>query len=66
MLWDGNHLKQKKKGKGKMFKLWNGMGPKSLSNLFDYKSEFTDYELRGVSNSLCLPQPRTNSMKKAS
>ena len=57
---------ERKKAKAKlMFKLLNGMGPKSLSNLLDYKNEFTDYELRGVSNSLCLPQRRTNSMKKS-
>ena len=57
---------ERKKAKAKlMFKLLNGMGPKSLSNLLDCKNEFTDYELRGVSNSLCLPQPRTNSMKKS-
>ena len=62
----GTTQSRKEKGKAKlMFKLLNGMGPKSLSNLFDYKNEFTDYELRGVSNSLCLPQPRTNSMKKS-
>ena len=40
---------ERKKAKAKlMFKLLNGMGPKSLSNLFDCKNEFTDYELRGV------------------
>ena len=58
-------LKAERKKAKLMFKLLNGMGPKSLSNLFHYKNEFTDYELRGVSNSLCLPQPHTNSMKKS-
>ena len=42
---------ERKKTKAKLiFKLLNEMGPKSLSSLFD---------------SFCLPQPRTNSMKKS-
>ena len=42
------------------------MGPKSLSNLFTYKGEVTNYKLRNISStSLCLPQPRTNDMKKS-
>ena len=57
---------ERKKAKAKLlFKLLNGMGFKSLSNLFDYKNELTDYELRSVCNSLCLPQTRTNSVKKS-
>ena len=57
---------ERKKAKAKlMFKLLNEMGPKSLFNLFNYKNELTDYELRNVSNSLCVPQSRTNSMKKS-
>ena len=42
------------------------MDTKSLSNLFNYKNVLRDYGLRGVPNSLCLPQPRTNSLKKVS
>ena len=58
---------ERKKTKAKlMLKLLNKTSPKSLSNLFNYKNEITDYELRDVPNSLCLPQPRINSMKKAS
>ena len=59
---------EKKRAKAKaklMFKLLNEMGPKSLSNLFNHKNELTDHELRDVLNSFCLPQPRTNSMKKS-
>ena len=41
------------------------MGSKSFSNLFNYKNELTDYELRDVSNSLCLLQLCSNSMKKS-
>ena len=56
---------ERKKSKAKiMYKLLNKMGPKSLSNLFTYEGEVTNYKLRNISSSLCLPQPRTN-MKKS-
>ena len=41
------------------------MGPKSLTNLFTYKGEVTDYKLGNISSSLCLPQPGTNNMKNS-
>jgi hypothetical protein len=41
------------------------MGPKSLTDLFTFKSEMTNYKLRDVESTLCLPQPRTNSLKKS-
>ena len=57
---------ERKKAKAKMmYKLLNNMGPQSLTNLFTYKSEMTSYNLRNVSSTLCLPQPRTNSLKKS-
>ena len=57
---------ERKKRKAKiMYKLLNKMGPKSLSNLFTYKGEVTNYKLRNISSSLCLPHPRTNNMKKS-
>jgi hypothetical protein len=57
---------ERKKSKAKiMYKLLNKMGPKSLNNLFTYKGEVTNYKLRNISSSLCLPQPRTNNMKKS-
>jgi hypothetical protein len=64
---DTNPLKQKgRKEKAKiMYKLLNKMAPKSLTNLFAYKSEVTNYKLRNISSSLCLPQPRTNNMKNS-
>ena len=46
-------------------KLLNKMGPKSLTNLFSYKSEKTNYHLRDISSGLCLPKPRTNNMKNS-
>ena len=48
-----------------MFKLLNNMDPTSFTDLFTFKSESKDYELRGIKRTLCLPQPRTNSMKKS-
>jgi hypothetical protein len=52
------------KAKSKLiFKLLNKMGPKSLTDLFTFKSEMTNYKLRDVESTLCLPQPRTNSLK---
>jgi hypothetical protein len=43
------------------------MGPKSLyTDLFTFKYEMTNYKLRDVESTLCLPQPRTNSLKKVS
>ena len=57
---------ERKKSKSKiMYKLLNKMGPKSLTNLFTYKSEVTNYKLRNISSNLCLPQPRTNNMKNS-
>ena len=40
------------------------MGPQSLTNLFTYKGETTSYNFRNISGTLCLPQPRTNNLKK--
>ena len=63
---DWNTLEtERKKAKAKMmYKLLNDMGPKSLTNLFTYKGEITKYNLRNISSNLCLPQPRTNNLKK--
>jgi hypothetical protein len=33
------------------------MGPKSRTDLFTFKSEMTNYKLRDVESTLCLPQP---------
>jgi hypothetical protein len=57
---------ERKKSKAKiMYKLLNKMGPKSFTNLFTYKGEVTNYKLRNISSSLCLPQPRSNNMKNS-
>jgi hypothetical protein len=57
---------ERKKAKAKMmYKVLNKMGPKSLTNLFSYKSEKTNYNLREISSDLSLPNPRTNNMKNS-
>ena len=56
----------RKKTKARMmYKTLNKSGPESLTNLFRYKNEITDHKLRNISTGLCLPQPRTNSMKNS-
>ena len=52
-------------GWGALHKTLNKLGPESLSSLFTYKNEIINYKLRNVSSGLCLPKPRTNSMKKS-
>ena len=41
------------------------MGPRSLTALFSYKNEKTEYHLLNISKSLCLPKPRTDYRKKS-
>ena len=57
---------ERKKAKAKMmYKVLNKMGPKSLTNLFSYKCEKINYNLRDISSGLSLPKPRTNNMKNS-
>ena len=63
--WESLKMMRKKTKAKMMFKILNRMGPESLSDLFTYKSEMTNYKLRDSSSSLCLPQPRTNNMKNS-
>ena len=56
----------RKKAKARMmYKTLNKIGPKSLINLFTFKDVIKNYSLRNISSGLCLPQPRTNSMKNS-
>ena len=56
----------RKKAKARMiYKTLSNIGPESLTKLFHCKNETTKYNLRNISGSLCLPQPRTNSMKNS-
>ena len=41
------------------------MGLKSLTDLFSYKSEKSEYHLRDISQGLCLPKPRNDHIKKS-
>ena len=45
-----------------MFKILNKMGPRSVTDLFPYKSEKTEYQARDIPR---FPKPRTDHMKKA-
>ena len=63
--WEPLQMKRKKAKAKIMYKSLNKMGPKSLTNLFSYKSEKTNYHLRDISSGLCLPKPRTNNMKNS-
>ena len=57
---------QRRKAKAKlMFKILNNMRPKCLNNLFTYKNQLSNYNLRDRSTTVCSPQPRTNNMKKS-
>ena len=50
-----------------MYKLLSNVGPNSLTNLFSYKSELTNYNLWDISSGFHLLKlkPRTNNMKKS-
>ena len=63
--WEPRRMQRCKSKTKLMFKLLNNMGPTSLTDLYTFKSESTDCEFRGIKRTLCLPQPRTNSMKKS-
>ena len=57
---------ERKKAKAKiMYTVLNKTGPKSLTNLFSYKSEKTNYHLRDISSGLCLLKPRADNMKNS-
>ena len=56
----------RKKAKGKMmYKILNNMGPQSLAKLFSNKSDKTEYHLRNILSSLCLPKLPTDNMKNS-
>ena len=63
--WEPLDITRKKAKARMMYKTLNNIGPESLTKLFHCKNETTKYNLRNISDSLCLPQPRTNSMKNS-
>ena len=48
-----------------VYKALNGMAPNYLAQMFTERSRITYYTLRGTSDKLALPQPRTNYMKNS-
>ena len=48
-----------------MYKALNGLAPNYLAQMFTERGSITNYTLRGTSNKLALPQPRTNYMKNS-
>ena len=65
LCWDLRKVDMKKSKTKVMYDLLNKMGPTSLTNLFTYKSEVTNYNLRDILSGLCLPKPGTKNMKKS-
>ena len=47
------------------YKITHDLAPKRLSNIFHETPSFRHYNLRGSSNKLCLPQPKTDYLKKS-
>ena len=48
-----------------MYKVLNKLAPSPLEKLFEHKRNITQYNLRGSSTSLQLPQPKTEKVKKS-
>jgi hypothetical protein len=48
-----------------MFKILHNMGPNCLKDLFIFKKEILNHNLRDSSTTLRLPKPRSNSLKKS-
>ena len=68
--WEPLDITRKKAKARMIYKTLNNIGPESLTKLFHCKNETTKYNLVAfvsgdISGSLCLPQPRTNSMKNS-
>ena len=63
--WEPLDITRKKAKARMMYKTLNNIGLESLTKLFHCKNETTKYNLRNISGSLCVPQPRTNSMKNS-
>ena len=66
MPWTGSDIIRKKAKAGMMYKTLNKLGPESLSSLFTYKYEITNYKLRDVSSGLCLPKATDKYHEKMS
>ena len=63
--WE-NLVTRRAKTKAKtMHKVLNKLAPSPLEKLFEHKRNITQYNLRGSSTSLQLPQPKTEKLKKS-
>ena len=47
-----------------MYKTVNQLAPQRLCNIFQFSNNVTSYNLRGSSNGLFIPRPRTEFLKK--
>ena len=63
--WEPLEILRKKAKAKLMFKLLKNAGPNSLTRLFTYKKDITDYNLRNITSCLNVPMPSTNSLKKS-
>ena len=63
--WEPLYIMRRKTKAKLMYKVLNKMAPEPLTKLVTYKNEITNHKLRNISTSLCVPQPRTNSMKNS-
>ena len=48
-----------------MYKTLNGMTPEYLRSSFFFRDNLNSYHLRNTENTLILPQPRTDYLKKS-
>ena len=47
-----------------MYKTVNQLAPQRLCNIFQFSNNVTSYNLRGSSNGLFIPRPRTEFLRK--
>ena len=63
--WETLETRRVKSKAKTMYKVLNNLAPSSLAELFEQKRNITQYDLRGSSTSLQLPQPKTEKLKKS-
>ena len=63
--WEKLETRRAKSKAKTMYKVLNKAAPSSLVKLFKHKKEIIQYDLRGSSTSLQLPQPKTEKLKKS-
>ena len=57
--WENLETQRAKAKAKEMYKIVNGLAPQCLTDLFISKNDISHYKLRGSSNSLQLPLPKT-------